>query len=196
MKKALFFTIVLFEVLFAQAPVNSKLFSDIIEKSTNTILKNLPSAVDTIYISVESSSELRAVHSRVLKSFQNNGKTIFVGTSDTHWNISYTLENITVKYGEAFRKSFWSAYETERSCSLNSTWLLRNKLEVIAAKSFTDEITDTIKLDYIEEAEQNSYPFPKGNTPGEPVFSSLIEPVVAVTATVITVYMFFNVRSK
>ena len=63
-------------------------------------------------------------------------------------------------------------------------------------KDFNLSTKDTINVEDVEIIEDRSYPFTQGELPAEPFFSSILEPVVAISAAAVTVILFFSVRSK
>lgn len=132
--------------------------------------------------------------SRVLSSALEVNKNIISGTFEDKINIIYTLEKIDVNYGEVFHRGFPGDYLCERKIKLSGINIIDTDKK---ANSFPFEVTrtDTIKYDEIKLLEQG-VSFARGEKPEEPFFRSWVEPAIAVTAAIVTVYLFFDVRSK
>ncbi|GJQ62783.1 MAG: hypothetical protein SCALA702_18360 [Melioribacteraceae bacterium] len=131
---------------------------------------------------------------RVLSSAVEINKKIISGTFDDKKNIIYTLENIEVLYGELFHQGFPGDYYCERTIKLGGVNILKSGAGI---ESYPFDISrkDTVEYDSIKELEQGAS-FTRGEKPEEPFFRSIIEPVIAVTAAIVTVYLLFDVRSK
>ena len=56
--------------------------------------------------------------------------------------------------------------------------------------------SDTVLFDEIKSLSNSSLPFTKGEAPAEPFFASLWEPVIAVGTAIVTIFLFFTIRSK
>jgi hypothetical protein len=48
----------------------------------------------------------------------------------------------------------------------------------------------------VKSLENQALPFTKGEVPPEPLFSSLLEPAVALGTAAVVIYLFFSIRSK
>lgn len=131
---------------------------------------------------------------RVLSSALDINKKIISGTFDDKKNIIYTLENIDVLYGELFHEGFPGDYYCERTIKITGVNILKSGAG-IESYPFDISRTDTVEYDSIKELEKGTS-FSRGEKPEEPFFRSIVEPVIAVTAAIVTVYLFFDVRSK
>ena len=81
-----------------------------------------------------------------------------------------------------------------RILELKGNYLIKNSKETV--KTFEYFYADTISVDEIKSVENISYPFTQAEVPAEPFFSNLWEPVIAIGAAAVAVYLFFSVRSK
>ena len=57
-------------------------------------------------------------------------------------------------------------------------------------------LTDTIALDKIDDLENKAYNFTRSEKPEEPFLSGLTEPLIAVSAIAVSIYLLFSVRSN
>ena len=55
---------------------------------------------------------------------------------------------------------------------------------------------DRVPFSDIVKIENRALPFTQGRIPDEPLFSSLLEPIIAIGTTVVTVFLLFSVRSN
>lgn len=108
-------------------------------------------------------------------------------------DLSYTIENASIFYGEPFKKGLFGSHYIERIGTVSGTASLNGNNEIF---SFNSALTDTIRFDDLRFVENPALPFTQGEIPGEPLFSSILEPAIAIGTAVITIVLFFTVRSK
>jgi len=118
-----------------------------------------------------------------------------LGTLNDFEDISYTLEQISVDYGETFRKNIFSDYYSVREIKISGTSVISKSGKKVPLP-FSESYSDTVAYDLLEQQQNNALPFTRGEIPEEPLFRSILEPAVALTAAVVTIYLFFDVRSK
>jgi len=82
-------------------------------------------------------------------------------------------------------------FYTERNIGVSGNYFISKNQ---AIKNFDIVKKDTVQIKDVEEIEDNSYPFTQGDIPAETFFSSILEPVVAISAAAITIILFFSVR--
>ena len=84
----------------------------------------------------------------------------------------------------------------EREAALSGSYILKEDEKMIKSGMFNFSKIDTVKYDDINSLENQGIPFTTAEVPPEPFFSSLLEPAIAIGAAALTIYLFFNVRSK
>ncbi|MCB0283741.1 MAG: hypothetical protein KDF60_14235 [Calditrichaeota bacterium] len=67
-----------------------------------------------------------------------------------------------------------------------------SKLKVL---NINKEFSEKVKTDNLAELEESPYSFTRGNTQELSIWTSTIEPVMAISSVAIIVYLFFSVRS-
>jgi hypothetical protein len=123
------------------------------------------------------------------------GKEI-VSTGSTLENvvtINFVIDNTFVEYSEPEKDGIFGDFLTERTIKLLGNYYISTNQQV---KDFNLTTKDTINVEDVEIIEDRSYPFTQGELPAEPFFSSILDPVVAISAAAVTVILFFSVRSK
>lgn len=109
-------------------------------------------------------------------------------------NLNFVIKRVGVNYSEPEKSGLFGKYSVERKVVIEGS-VLREGAEVKEV-GFKESFTDTVPFDKINELEDNSLSFTRGNIPEPPFFSSIIEPIIVVASAAATVYLFFTVRSK
>jgi len=107
--------------------------------------------------------------------------------------VNFVVDNSFVGYSEPEKDGVFGDFFTERTLELSGNYFISNRSQV---KDFKLTVIDTINVENVEEVENRSFPFTQGDLPPEPFFSSLLEPIVAIGASAVTIILFFSVRSK
>ena len=107
--------------------------------------------------------------------------------------VNFVLDNALVEYSEPEKNGIFGEFLTERKIELSGNYFISGKSQI---NDFNLVEKDTINVEDVEKIENRSYPFTQGELPPEPFFSSLLEPIVAISAAAVTVILFFTVRSK
>ncbi|NWF89872.1 MAG: hypothetical protein HXY50_10475 [Ignavibacteriaceae bacterium] len=196
LKQPLILFVLLFSLqLQAQTKTNLEVFKALVDSSISNILNKVGDPEKKISLNLKLGESYQVFEDQVFKSAKASGKSVSVEKNDdSKSEISYTLENAKVSYGECFRDGFLGAHYVPRVNSLSGSYRIFEK-EVIV-DDFSLQVVDTVRYDEIESLENSSYPFTNGEIPSEPFFSSLFEPLVAVTTAAIVITLFFTVRSK
>ncbi|MCF8241406.1 MAG: hypothetical protein K9J16_08455 [Melioribacteraceae bacterium] len=120
-------------------------------------------------------------------------KYVMTENENSAADLNYTIENASIFYGEPFKKGLFGSHYIERIGTVSGTASLNGDDEIF---SFNSTLTDTIRFDDLRFVENPALPFTQGEIPGEPLFSSILEPAIAIGTAVITIVLFFSVRSK
>jgi hypothetical protein len=181
--------------LFPQAKTNLDVFKVLIDSSISAAMVNTTDSQKDIFINLKLGTAYNIFEDQIYQSVQAQRKNIAsVNNPLKNSELSYSIENTTINYGETFRNGFLGDHFVPRRISLSGSYRLQD--QDIKIKSFYYENADTVKYDDIQSLENSSYPFTKGEIPSEPFLSNLFEPLVVITTAAVVIALFFTVRSK
>lgn len=189
------FILLMFQpVNLAQTESNLEKFYSLVDSASTLLLKDIGS-VKEVNLELNLGNDYSIFTNQIRGKLLSNGIKLVSQSlsSDDLLNVNFVIDNCSVDYGEPFRENFFGDFYIERNLKLSGNYLISSK-PVLIKLELTK--TDTINADDYEKVENRSFPFTRGNPPKEPLFSSLLEPVVAVGAAAIAVILFFSVRSK
>jgi hypothetical protein len=148
--------------------------------------------INNIRVKYNSPPDLTFLQNHVYASFARN-KSI---NDSAKVSVEYTLNEISVKYENPGREDFLGDFIADRLIELKGVYLVKDKNEIIETGNIFYSNKDRIPVDEIKNIQNSSLPFTQGKIPEEPFLTSLYEPLIAVSAIVVSVYLFFSVRSK
>jgi hypothetical protein len=190
----LFSIIILFFVeINAQPKDNLTIFYSLVDSSVNVVNEKLSEGT-SYSLSYSSPPNLTLLTDRSEYAFGN--LDILENNKTKSESIKYTISLAEIEYPNLFRDGFLGNYLIERKFKIEGTYIIKNKSDLSISNEFLITHTDTVEFSTIKSLENNSLPFTTGNIPAEPFFSSLFEPIIAIGTAVITVILFFTVRSK
>lgn len=179
----------------AQTSSNLDIFKTLVDRSVNGIFKHEGNSSKDIFLNLKLGLEYKVFEDQIYKSVQSsNKKAVSVYNPNENLEVSYTLEKAQVKYGEMFRDGFLGEELMPRTLSISGSYRIKINDDLI--DNFSYENTDTVRVDEIQNLENSSYPFTKGEIPSEPFLSNLFEPLMAVGTAAVVIVLFFTVRSK
>jgi hypothetical protein len=102
-----------------------------------------------------------------------------------------------VGYANVRRTGFLGSKVVDRTVSVELSAMIADKQGggVLLSRTFSRTMDDMVELSDIERLENPGIPATHGVLPGEGFFSMILEPVVAIGAVAIAVYLLFHVRS-
>ena len=182
---------------FIQAQVNDNLSQIyfLADSSVAEILKTDQLDRTDNFIDVIAPKNYKLIKNRVLFSFGKNGITSAPVKTTNRPTIIYSIDKAGVNYPDMFRDGWFGDYMVKRQTYLKASLRFSNN-EKYLNKDINYSIIDTVNLDKIKTLENPTLPFTHGDVPDEPLFSSLLEPFIAIGTVVVTVLLLFNVRSK
>ena len=194
-----FFSIILtfflfFSSGFSQTKPNLDIFYAMVDSSAVKILKNLPAGRNHISLEFNSGNNYLVLENRLIKDLTGKGLKISGQGKEESVFVGYVIDHAELKYGDMYRSGFLGSYYIPRHLKLSGNFTV-NKPD-ISESNFSYTYTDTVKYDSLQNTENPAFPFTQGEIPSEPLFSSLLEPVVAIGAAAAAVILFFTVRSK
>lgn len=192
MKKTLVIFLLLFIGLNAQSRSNFDKINLLIDKSLNEITSQIE--VNDLKLNLASPDQFRVLENRI-KSVLKNGKSFSVDIKSSNV-LNYSLSEVKTEYGEAFTESLFGDVLSERIIKVKGSYSYAENSNLKKADMFNYSSKDTLKYDNLFGVENSALPFTQGEKPDEPIFSSLTEPIVAIGTAIVTVVLFFTVRSN
>lgn len=193
-KKSLRFLIIaiLFQTsVFAQTRSNLDVFYNLVDSASGYLLRDLGD-IKTVNLQLNLGNDYSIFANQVRGKLIRNGIQLVSDNPDAV-TINFVLDNAFVEYSEPEKDGIFGDYLTERTIKLSGNYFISGKTQI---NNFNLIEEDTINVEDVEFIENRSYPFTQGELPAEPFFSSILEPVVAISAAAVTVILFFSVRSK
>lgn len=115
--------------------------------------------------------------------------------SGSNVSLEFSIQNIKVEYTDPFKDGFFGDLMVKRSVFFEGIVLLTGPDGVVSIP-LNKSLSDNVELDRIAEIEDQSIPFTRGTIPEIPLFSNLLEPIIVVGTLIVTIILFFTVRSK
>ena len=190
-----FFVIAFSICVQAQTKTNLDVFKTLVDSSVAEALAELSHSQKDIHLDLKIGSAYSIFEDQFYRSIQSRKKTVIsASNSSENIELSWSIENAAVDYGEVFRDGFLGNHLTERKIFLSGSYRIQDN--EIKIKDFYFQNIDTVKFDEIQKLENSSYPITRGEIPSEPFLSNLFEPIGAITTAAVVIALFFSVRSK
>lgn len=198
MKKILSISAILFFTLLnlasAQLKTNLEIIYDLVENNINQVLTKLPNEVHSFIFEYSSPQEYSNLEGRYINNLSN--KNLLKKDSSDSGMLKYSLDQLGIIYSEPFRGSLLGDYKIERKIFLNATFAFGYDDKVKRSEIVESQYSDTLYYSDIDKVEIPNLSLTHGTKPAEPLFESLLEPVIAVGAVIVTIILLFTVRSK
>lgn len=149
-----------------------------------------------LFIKYQSPPNLLLFKNDVIVSADKTAKSIITDENNQELTLIYNVDEAGINYKEVIKDGLLGSLLVIRQSSLSGSYIIEEKSGVTASDEFTVSIVDTVGYDDIASLENPGLPYTRSELPGEPLFPSLIEPVVAVGAAVVAIVLFFTVRSN
>lgn len=179
---------------FAQPKSNLTIIYDLIDDNVDQLIEKLPQQTTDFIFEYSALPEYQSLESRFIYNLDR--ENYLSENEDNLPTLKYSLDQIGVIYSEPFRGGLLSDYKVERRIFLNGTMALGKGTKVIKTDFVESTYRDTLFYSEIENVESPSLQITQGTKPSEPLFESLLEPVIAVSAVIVTIILLFTVRSK
>ncbi len=197
-KRLIFLPVVLFFLsvdLSAQQPdTNLDIFYSMIDSSVTDFISKVPQSEESIKLDLNPGKDYSVFTNKVIAKIISFGKKISNEKNDEASIVNYIIDSVEVIYGDIYRDGFFGGFYLPRNLSLKGNYTVESDSTVL--KNFSYSYKDTLRYEDIQNVENDSYPFTKGEIPPEPFLSSLFEPIVAIGVAAAAVILFFSVRSK
>lgn len=178
--------------LFSQVESNLSITQKLIDSSSVLITKVL-SNTDKIKLEITTPPNLVYLHNSILKSFSEN---ITLSDSASILIIKYSLDKVEVAYTNLEKENVLGNYNAERNIKISGSYIIFKNGESFLSDNFILGHKDNYLIEELSELENPALPFTQGKIPSEPLLSGLFEPIIAVSAIAVSIYLLFSVRSK
>ena len=179
---------------FAQAESNLEVVQSLLSKTADEISKIVPSNNSKeIELKFIAADDYKILKTKLIEDLQKNNFSLL---NESNIKLNFTLNEVKIIYKDIFRDGILGEYLVERETNLNSSFFIENKNEIGKVNNFSFTKLDTVKYDDIKKLENIAFSFTSAEVPSEPFFSSILEPVIAVSTAAVAVYLFFNIRSN
>ena len=181
---------------YGQSKTNLNIFKELVDSSVVSFVNYLPSSENQINLKLELGTSYSFFSNRILNDLLKKGIKVHIYPSfkDDVSNVNYTIEEVKVHYSEIDRDGMFGDFLMPRKLSLKGNFSIDKKN--IFTKNFNYTFLDTVNVNAVKSLENESFPFTKGEVPAEPFFSSITEPVIAISSAAVAVILFFTIRSK
>jgi hypothetical protein len=179
--------------LTAQISSNLQITYKLIEKSISQI-DSLISNPKIISFNYSSPLTYEFLKPHVVDGFVKKGFQLKDGLSPGT-KIEYSIQSINVEYLDPFKDGFFGDIFVLRNLNLNASVVISDS-SGLRTFHFISLEKDTVNVDVIASLENSSIPFTQAPVPEIPLFSNLLEPIIVVGTLIVTVILFFTIRSK
>ncbi len=180
-------------LIAAQPRSNLDIIYDLIGNNVQKLLSELPHEIEPLQFEYISLPQYRGFENRFFYHLNEKG---YLSESNADTQLKYSMDQIGVLYSEPFRDGLLGDYKIERRVFLNGTFTLGTGNRVIKTNIVESTYRDTVYYSEIDAIESRNLTVTQGTKPPEPLFESLLEPVIAVGAVVVSIILLFTVRSK
>jgi len=185
-----------FEASSAQVKSNLEIISRLIDSSAVKIIRENNQIKAGFYLKNNLPQNYNSLNNQVYAGFINNKIQVFNNPDNSYSELNYTITSIMVNYSDLFKDSFLGGYKLTREIVYNGNYTCAASGKIISAQDFSFTSKDTIDYEMINNIESPGLNYTRGNKPEEPMFSSLLEPAIAVCTAAVVIYLFFTVRTK
>ena len=169
----------------------SKSFTEIQDKLTVTgkeeiyLLKSDKNNPETNYFALE------------IKRGMNNFKIITSADIKSGYKILINNLVFKINYTKNSNNYFTNkTYDRHLSIGYNYKIIKNPGDSLIYSGSSNEKFSDNFKIEYMEQIERSNYEFTKGVLPKQNFLNKILIPAIVVAATLITIVLFYSIRSK
>lgn len=183
-------------LVLGQSKSNLNIFNELVDSSVVSLINNLETSGNEINLKLELGNSYSLFQNRILYDLKENEikVNLFPQRKENIYNINFAIEEMEVNYYDIERESLFGEFLMPREVTLKGNFSISR--ENIFTKNYNYTFLDTVNVKAVSELENPSYPFTKGEMPSEPFFSSITEPVIAISSAAVAVILFFTIRSK
>jgi len=190
------FVLFLFSSLsYSQTRSNLEIIHSLIDLSTEYISNKISEPNDSYSVLFNSVDEYTYLENRLIAQLSTS-RSINIDSLNNSSMIRYNLDYAGINYSDTFKDGMFGGFKLTRTAEIKGNFQIVNDNIISLSEMIEYSAVDTIAYDDINFIEQPGLPFTQAPLPPEPFLPSLVEPLIAISAIVITVILFFTVRTK
>ncbi len=178
--------------LYSQSS-NLTICYSIVDSISNTILMELDER-DSCFVETKWIEGSDILKNRFLLNIKEKVRVDFAN-KNLNTKLILFIDSVGVAYPRIWRNGLFGSYFVERKITLKGNYRL-----AINRKNILKEIlyikSDTVEVEKIGQLENSQFAFTQSEIPTEPFVESLVEPVIAIGTAILSVVLFFFVRTQ
>jgi hypothetical protein len=171
------------------------MINSLIDQSADLISEKITDSNYSYSVSFNSVDEYIYLQNRLVAQLSSNN-SINTDSLNSRNIIKYNLDYAGIKYSDTFKDGLFGEFRLTRTAEIKGSFQIVKNLKISDSDMIEYSAVDTIAYDDLAFVEQAGLPFTKAPLPPEPFLPTLVEPLIAIGAVVITVILFFTVRTK
>lgn len=173
-------------ISFAQSKKNLELIFEFVDNSLSEVKRSPGKNFVLKFNAVDNLDVIKGRVAYNLKDFSGEG---------VETELIYTVDSLSVNYPEMFRDGLFGDYFLVRNVNYSGYYSIieNNKPEENRKFSFNEQ--DTVSHNELSLIETQAIDFTKGEVPAESFFDGFVETSIAVGAAVLSIVLFFIIRS-
>ncbi len=179
----------------SQAISNLEVIHSLIDLSADAVSGNVTDPGRSYSLSFNSIDDYAYLQNRLIAQLSSE-RNINIDSLNNSSRIIFNLDYAGVKYSDTFKDGVFGGFMLARKAEIKGSYQIVDELNISFSDMIEFSAADTISYDDLGFVEQAGLPFTRGELPPEPFLPSLVEPLIAVGAVVITIILFFTVRTK
>jgi hypothetical protein len=180
---------------YSQTKSNLELVNSLIDSSAGSITDKISESENSYSVSFNSADEYVYLQNRLIAQLSSNG-SINIDSLNSRHIIKYNLDYAGIKYSDTFKDGLFGQFMLKRTAEIKGNFQIADNMSISHSEMIEYSVVDTIGYDDLEFVEQAGLPFTQAPLPPEPFLPTLVEPLIAISAVVITVILFFTVRTQ
>jgi hypothetical protein len=151
---------------------------------------------DSVHVIVRSSESAWYVEGVILQAFDQSGR-VPVQLAAAPYEVEFGLTGIKTEYANVRRSGLFGAKLLDRMVRVEFLTKIVDRRQgvVLLNRTFVQSASDVIEASDVERLENPIIPATRGVLPTEGFFSTILEPLAALGAVAVAVYLLFHVRS-
>ncbi len=179
---------------YAQSRTNFDIIDSLLDASVEQIVEKIDKN-DIYFLNFVGSDDYIILAERLKQNLQKHGVNL-IDNSKVSSVINYGLNEARTEYEELFQDGIFGEYLVKRSVFIDHSFYLGSQSVNSVSNDYSYSFVDTVLYSDLSRLENIAYTFASDEIPEEPLFSSTLEPIIAVGTAAVAVYLFFNIRSK
>lgn len=192
---SLIFIFVISSICYSQTRSNLEIIHRLVDRSAESISNQIADSNISYSVFFNSVDEYTYLENRLIAQLSTI-RSINIDSLINSSMIRYNLDYAGIQYSDTFKDGLFGGFKLTRTTEIKGNFQIVNDNSISYSEIIEYSAVDTIYYDDIDFVEQPGLPFTQAKLPPEPFLPSLVEPIIAISAVVITVILFFTVRTK